>query len=52
MEQLLNEFEEMLQAINDKASEIIKEANKLNDELKTNDYPDEERDREREVLGI
>lgn len=56
MKELLEEFNELLIDINAKADEIISEAKKLQkqiDELTyVNDYPEEESDREREILGI
>lgn len=56
MKELLDEFEELLDSVNEKANEIMSEAKKLEKQVEhlsyTNDYPEEERDREREVLGI
>ena len=56
MKELLDEFEELLIDVNTKADEIINEAKKLQEQVDNltyvNDYPDEERDRERDVLEI
>jgi len=56
MEELLEKFDKQLDELNSKIDELEQEANALKEEIDhltyVNDYPEEERDRERAVLGI